>query len=275
MSNNVIAIGLATVSLALTAYVAVVVSGTRVGGDTGVVAELTEINERLDRLEKLRVDVAGMDKSVGRKLDRLERRIADTPGSIGGSASAMAAGAEGSGVVDPEEAAKLEDALADRLEKRLGERLEKLANRDRERNGQGEWKAPIDELTKELELSEVQKREATAIFNEARDETFVLLKTTRLDGGSLLDDFASALKNGDDPEEATKSLFKRIFTERVPGSDRTYLVDLIALRTDVHDALGREVSVDQLGKLDRLRVDLLDVKTGYDPVGDYVRAKVQ
>jgi hypothetical protein len=275
MSNNVIAIGLATVSLALTAYVAVVVSGIRAGGDTGVVAELTEINERLDRLEKLRLDVAGMDKSVGRKIDRLERRIADTPGSIGGSASAMAAGAEGAEVTSPEEVAQREEALADRLEKRLGEKMEKLANRDRERNGQGEWKAPVDELAKELGLTDDQKREATAIFNEARDETFVLLKTTRLDGGSLLDDFASALKNGDDPEEATKSLFKRIFTENVPGSDRTFLTDLIALRTDVHDELGRHISADQLSKLDRLRVDLLDVKTGYDPVGDYVRAKVQ
>ena len=66
MSNNVISIGLATVTLAVAGYVAVVVTAGPSGGDSGIREELAEINDRLDRLEKLRTDVESLDKSVGR-----------------------------------------------------------------------------------------------------------------------------------------------------------------------------------------------------------------
>ena len=54
--------------------------------------------------------------------------------------------------------------------KRLGEKMEKLANRDRERNGQGEWKAPIDELTKELELLDKHAAKDGAVASAHRKQ---------------------------------------------------------------------------------------------------------
>lgn len=278
MSNNVISIGLATVTLAVAGYVAVVVSADREGGDPGLREELAAIDARLERLEGLQSQVESLERSVGRQLDRVVRRIETAPSGVAAEATGAGAGAtaeEGRAGPGAASMTGMEEAIASRLEKRLGEKMEKIADRNRDRNMSGEWKAPFDELSKELALTEDQQREARAIFDEARDEIFVLLKTTRLDGGSLLDDFAAALKNGDDPGEATKGLFQRIFTDKVPGTDRTYLTDLLALKTDVRAALSRHVDEGQVKKLDGLRVDLLDVQTGYDPVGDYVRAKVQ
>ena len=97
----------------------------------------------------------------------------------------------------------------------------------------------------------------------------------RLDGGSLLDDFAAALKDGQDAPAATRAFFQRIFTDKVPGTDRTYLTELLELKEGVRTELGKQLSAEQVRKLDALRVDLLDVKTGHDPVGDYVRSRVQ
>jgi len=150
-----------------------------------------------------------------------------------------------------------------------------MAARDRERGEDGKWKAPIDDLTKELKLTDAQKTDAARIFDHSRDEAFALLKTQRLDGGSILDDYASALKSGADAQETTKQLFTRILTERVPGSDQTYLAEFIAMHQSVEEQLGSKLDAAQMKRLRSLRVDLLDVKTGYDPVGDYVRAKVQ
>jgi hypothetical protein len=169
----------------------------------------------------------------------------------------------------------LEELVAERVSKQVAEKIEAMAARDHQRGDDGKWKAPIDDLAKEISLDEKQKAEAKRIFDASRDETYALLKTMRLDGGSLLDDFASALKSGGDPVETTKSLFARVFSEKVPGSDRTYLAEFIAIEQSVQEQLGRQLGAAQMKRLKGLHVDLLDVDTGYDPVGDYIRAKVQ
>jgi hypothetical protein len=209
-------------------------------------------------------------------MERVERRVAEAPaiGALTAAAVEQGDGTSGDAMAAGPGTAPIE-ALVARIEEKIDSRMERIAARDGERNAMGEWKAPLEDLSKELSLDERQQREAAAIFDEARDETFVLLKTMRLDGGSLLDDFAAALKEGQDPAAATRAFFGRILSDKVPGTDRTYLADLITLRGDVRTALGKEFSAQQMTRLDRLRVDLLDVKTGHDPIGDYVRAQVQ
>jgi hypothetical protein len=169
----------------------------------------------------------------------------------------------------------LDELVADRVEKKISEKLDAMAGRDKERGEDGKWKAPLDDLATELKMTDAQKAQAKKVFDHVRDETFTLLKTQRLDGGSILDDYAGALKGGADPTETTKALFTRIFTEKVPGGDRSYLTEFIAMHQDAEEQLGRQLDAGQMKRLKSLRVDLLDVRTGYDPVGDYVRAKVQ
>jgi hypothetical protein len=273
MNTNVVLVGL--VSLSLGATCLVVARMPSAPPDTAdLERRLAAAEKRADAVEALRDDVRAL-------RDRLDRRITDVATRVESATvraaspspfeSAAAPPIDGA----PERAVSIEDAIAERVEKRVAEKIDTLAARDRQRGDDGKWKAPLEDLAKELTLDEATTAEVKQVFDRSRDEAFALLKTMRLDGGSLIDDFADALKSGADPGEETRSFFQRIVSERVPGSDRTYLAEFIAITQGVEAELGRRLDADRMKRLRALRVDLLDVKTGYDPVGDYVRAKLQ
>lgn len=274
MNTNAVLVALTSLSLGATVYL--VASLPKQGGDDARIADLVKrldaAEKRADAIESLRGDVRQMRESLDRRVADVARRVdagaaaASAPADVAsGKQAAMAA----------EGGPRLEDVVADRVEKKISEKMETLAARDRERGDDGKWKAPLDELSTELKLNDTQKAEAKRIFEHSRDEVFALVKTMRLDGGCILDDYAAVLKSGADPGEATRQFIQRLFTERVPGSDRTYLADFITIGQDVEEQLGRQFDKDQMRRFKSLRVDILDVKTGYDPVGDYVRAKLQ
>jgi hypothetical protein len=267
MNSQAVIVVLCALSLGATAYL--VASTPRAGDD-----RVADLERRLEAAEKRADAVASLRGEFRDVVDRLDRRVADVarsdaPQTVPVPERAAPAGA------DAGAAKSMEDAIAERVEKRVAEKMDAIAGRDRERGDDGKWKAPIDDLAAELKLSGAQTEQARRIFDHARDEVFTLLKTQRLDGGSLLDDFADALKSGVDPADATKQFFSRVVSEKVPGTAGTYLAEFLSLNKDVDDALGRQLEAAQMKRLRALRVDVLDVKTGYDPVGDYVRAKVQ
>ena len=273
MNTNAVLVALTSLSLGATCYL---VLSLPKSGDDDRVAELTRrldaAEKRADAVEALRGDVRKLREALDRGVADVAHRVnaaAASAGTSPGSAAGSAAAADTPG------APRLEDVVADRVEKKISEKMESLAARDRERGDDGKWKAPIDELSSELKLNESQKAEAKRIFDRSRDDVFALVKTMRLDGGCILDDYAATLKSGADPGESTRQFIQRLFTERVPGSDRTYLAEFITIGQDVEEQLGRQFDKEQMRRFKALRVDLLDVKTGYDPVGDYVRAKLQ
>jgi len=273
MNTNLVVVAMCSLSLGATCWL--ITSMPK-----GVDERVAELEKKLDAAEKRADAVVALQAQVREMSERIERRVADvdqrvastrTAPSPAGDHGAMAA-ARGA---DDASGKPLDELVADRVEKKISEKLDAIAGRDKERGEDGKWKAPLDDLATELKLSDAQKAQAKKAFDHVRDETFTLLKTQRLDGGSLLDDYASALKGGADPTESTKAFFTRIFTEKVPGTDRSYLSEFIAMHQDVEAELGRQLDAPQMKRLKSLRVDLLDVRTGYDPVGDYVRAKVQ
>jgi hypothetical protein len=282
-SSSPVVIGLCAATLCATAYL---IATKPPAGDEDRIAELTRrleaAEKRADSLDSLRAELVRIRQNLERRGDRSPRAelgidpagIAGVSIAPSGTQAAAAAGGSQDGEGAPAPRA-LEDVVAERVEKKVAEKMEEIAAREKDRGDDGKWKPPMDDLAKELKLTDAQKAEAAKIFDSSRDQAFVLLKTQRLDGGSLLDDFAAALKSGGDAEESTKQFFQRIFNEKVPGSDQTYLAEFIALHQDVHQRLSRQLGKDQIKRLDALRVDLLDVKTGYDPVGDYIRAKLQ
>jgi hypothetical protein len=277
MNTQSLLVGLTALSLGATCYLV----ASLPKGDDDRIAELERkleaAEKRADAIEALRGDVRAMRERVDRRVADIAERVSAAEGvsSVGSIVSKGDRSAAAASLGDERSARPFEDLVAERVEKKVTEKIEALAARDKERGDDGKWKAPIDELSKEISMTETQKAEAKRIFEASRDETYALLKTQRLDGGSLLDDFAAALKSGADPTESTKSLFTRIFSEKVPGSDRTYLAEFIAIEQGVQDQLGRHLDAAQVKRLKSLRVDLLDVNTGYDPVGDYIKAKLQ
>ncbi len=269
MSTNAVLVTMVGLTLATSIFVAVAV-GT---GDTARISDLeeqlAESNRQNKEFESLKSEVARLSSRIDRRIGAFEQR----PRARAADTDAAAAVA-GTAAIDASAAAKLEEALAERLEKTLDKKMDQFAARSQNRGADGKWKPQMDALSTELELDVGQSAEATRIFDAAKDEVYVLLKTVRLDGGSLLDDFAEDLRDGD-PGEATKTFFSRIFTEKLPGTDRTYLTEVMEITEEVNGALGEHLTEAQMGKLQRLNVDVLDVKTGYDPIGDYIRAKFQ
>jgi hypothetical protein len=61
----------------------------------------------------------------------------------------------------------------------------------------------------------------------------------------------------------------------VPGTDQTYLAGFLEIATDCDRDLAAKLDPKTMRKLRALRVALLEVNTGYDPTGDYVRARLQ
>lgn len=276
MNTNALVVGLTALSLGATCYL---IASLPKGNDDRIAElerKLAAAEKRADAIEALRGDVRAMRDRVDRRVEEAGVRVAAAETNAPSAGSSRAAH-DASAATGGDEAAMrpLEELVAERVSKQVTEKMEAMAARDKQRGDDGKWKAPIDDLAKELSFDEKQKAEAKRIFDASRDETFALLKTMRLDGGSLLDDYAAALKSGADPAETTKGLFTRLFSEKVPGSDRTYIAEFIAMEQSVQDQLARQLGAAQVKRLKSLHVDLLDVNTGYDPVGDYVRAKLQ
>lgn len=282
MSTNAILVGLVGLTLGVSAYVAVSLpsSATGAAGADGTSATAAITKADLDALrEDLRGDIRVLSAKVDRRISSIDARVAR--GAPPGMSGAAEAGVEGGDTVlpgienTPEGVEAIAEAVTKRLEERMGAKMKQMAEAaGKRRGGDGEWKPPMDDLAKELEMTAQQKEESRKVFDEGRDQVYALMKTMRLDGGSLLDDFVAELKDGD-PEGATKNLFKRIFTENVPGSDRTYLSEVLAIREDVSKGLSQHLNESQMQKMRELNVDLTDVKTGYDPIGEYVQAKLQ
>jgi hypothetical protein len=244
------------------------------GGDPAAV--LAAIEQQNETIEALRSDVKDLRKQLDRKLRTLDRRIDESPAAAGARSAALEA-AIASGEVSEELVAELSeglaaaggDELAARLEKRMGEQMERLSARQRNRDEKGNWKPPMSDLARELELDEQQAQDVTRVIDAGRDRAFLIIQTPRDDGTTLLEEFAEDLKQGDQGA-ATMRFFGRLANEKIPGSDSTYMARLGELNGEIDRELGEVMSAEQHKRMHELQVELLEVKTGYDPFGAFV-----
>ena len=265
MASNALVIGLLGLTFATTVFVAV-----NQGAPTEAVDNdrLTAIEERLETLERIATDTR---EEVRRSTRAASTRRAATPVVAAGTPIA-GAGSDSRG--DVVSSAALEQVVADRVQRTVEEQMERLAAEKRHRGSDGKWKPPMDVMVKTLDLSDTQRDALDRVFDGARDETFVLLRAQRPEGGSLLDDFASDLKNSEQPSQAYARLFGAITSKTVPGRNQTYLQAFEESEGRVRESIAGHLDPRQRELFDALNVDVFDVKTGYDPVGDYVKERL-
>lgn len=274
MSSNTVTIVISAVTLCLVAAVAAQMPRTSTTESADdVAARLAAIEKRLDSVDELRAEIRAIAERAEKRSAAAERRVVSPVPAVSPAGVPTAGDAPANAGSAKDDTGALADAVVEKIEKRMTEKAAKVAGR--EYSDDGRWKAPIDELAEELSLDDAAKAEAKRIFDGVKDRGYALLKVQRLDGGTLLDDFVSALKNGPDAETATREFFKRIVSERVPGTDETYLAGFLEIGVDADRELASKLDPATMRKLRALRVDYLDVKTGYDPTGDYVRARLQ
>lgn len=251
--------------LGLWAMGLVLAAGCGAGREGPTAEELAAADATARETRALRDEIRSLGDRIDRRLAGIEQRI-DAAEPMPTVLAASRAGAVETGAI--------EAGVTAAVERTVDAKLEQWAARTRDVGADGKWKPPLDALAAELALTEAQEAEAARVFDAAKDQVYDVLRTMRLDGGSLLDDFVAALRAGAEPQAAFRELFQRIVNERVPGSDATYLGELVVITEETERALAKHLDAAQIEKIRTLHVDLLDVKTGHDPVGDYVRARL-
>jgi len=255
-------------TLALTAFVAARESAP---ADDASDARLAAVEKRLAGVEKLLREVRETGRSVKRRVDSAPRAAA--PNAVHVPPSAAPVGALRDGLGDAHVSA-FEQEVASRVESAVERKMEQMAARTRHRGQDGKWKPPIAEMTTALGLNADQERTLRTIFDGARDEAMALLNEERPGGGSLLEEFADDIVESGDMAESAKRFFTQIMTAKVPGRDQTYLSAFEELGSRI--AANVEAQLDEEGRREfrALKVDVFDVKTGYDPVGDFIKARL-
>ena len=235
------------------------VSSVTDGGENAAAAGRAANREGAGRLEKPGPQDEGGNRSAGGR---------DVSGSLASGGAQPDASAE----MTAEEKQAMEDAIADAVDAKLREQEAEKAEREknRERTEWGEWKAPIDDLAADLNLDTNQKAAATEIFDRARDKFTELIAVKRPDGTSVLSDFAEDLKNGVPQEDAVKDFQYAIQHDLVPGTETSILSELLSIKDDVTTQLGEHLDRNQLTEYKKLKVDSLQVETGYEPIRDYI-----
>jgi hypothetical protein len=295
MTSNTLGLVVCGLTLGVTAYVAAnlpAVGDGAAGAASGeaLAARLDELDKRAAATNTAIAELKDSLARIERKLSRAATRASADGDAAGGASSAdgvLATGPDGTSgpdgaaraaadgttppAVDPAALGAAGDAVAERLERRI----EAVARRERARGADGKWHAPIDELSKELGAEEALRGEMVRVFDGGKDRVCDILLTRRGDGLSLVDDYAKALRDSGDAAGSTQTLFKRILEEKVPGTDETYFVAITRVQEGMERDLARHLGDARMEKFRALSVDLLDVKTGHDPVGDAVRERLK
>jgi hypothetical protein len=237
----------------------------RTGGDSPVA-----LGKRMQVIEDLATDTAiGLD-SVAKATERVERENRAQATAIERVQASLRSAPAGEPVpprtAEPLPAAALQEVVARTVDERLKE--------VREQGGGGEWKPSLQQFQEALDLSEEQVLRAEEIFDDAKHEVFRLANLRRDDGTAKIDDFVSAMQD-EEPERAMKKVFAGLFTEKIPGRQETYIVEILRIRNRTEQGLSGILDEEQRKKLGRLNIDYLGVKTAYDPFAEYIQESLR
>lgn len=160
----------------------------------------------------------------------------------------------------------------DDLEAMIDRKVEEKVKAKGEGNGFGGKKLPLREIAKEAQLPHETELRMAEVVNDGKRKSFELLKLPRADGTNLVDDLVNAFKS-DKPEENVKAVFMRIFSEKIPGTDQTYLAGILKIGDEINQRLEQVLTPEQMTSYKHAGVGPLDVETGYDPFAEYLKTR--
>ncbi|MHC4607767.1 MAG: hypothetical protein ACYTAF_12705 [Planctomycetota bacterium] len=131
----------------------------------------------------------------------------------------------------------------------------------------------LDDLAVSLELSPGQSDQMVRVMDRAKEEIFNMVLLPTPDGPSILDDVVDAMADPENAEERTRQALRRLFVEKVPGRNQTYINEILDVYMRTKDRMGQHLGEDQKILFDVLNVDVIQFDTGYDPFGDYARTR--
>jgi len=205
---------------------------------------LTEIERRLDELSD---DVL--------RLLRAQRQEGHD------RATQPQLGAKGQGLPTTPEQTKPAD---------LDARLSALEHQFRQRNEKGQWIASAEELGAMFKWSPDQKAQATAWFNEAKDQALSVLSAPNEDGVSPLDQMADDFVEQIGFAKAMKRLDERM-KQTVPGGDETYAERMKRIENTLFEHFAGMLSDDEYQHFQDLNLAPTMIYTGYDPMQGHLQ----
>lgn len=224
--------------------------------------EIRELKDRLARLEA-RPRTALPTSPAAADVDLLRAELARVEAKVAGAAPASKAGALPTYVTEEEIRKVVDD--------RLAERKEEAPAKAQGGGGGDDRKMPLHDMAKELTLDPETQRRVGEIANRTKKEIFDVLKTPRADGTEMAGELIGAFLSGDG--EKTKQVFQRLFTEKVPGSDQTYLVAVSGIQDLARQQLKGTMGEAVYTRFAHMNVHPENIETGWDPWGDYVKEK--
>jgi hypothetical protein len=141
---------------------------------------------------------------------------------------------------------------------------------------------PLAAVAARLELEDVERKALEDILRQKKNQMMELLQTPRADGGNMLDDFADqiieVMASGDEQEgkKVFMKFFQRLASDRVPGTDRTYFVDIVKMQQETREAFKTALPEQQFQAFEALGIENpMDIKIDNDPLGLYLQQRMQ
>lgn len=225
----------------------------------GLRRDLEQTRAKVERLETRQKDAPtrAAVEEIQSQISRVEKQAA-APGGARPSADPANPGALPAFVTE------------DDIQRIVDEKVDqKLQARGDKGNGQwGDRKMPLHDIAKELGLDAVTQAKIAEIADASKKQGFELTKIPRPDGSSLADDVVDAMLSGDSAR--MQKVFAKIFTEKVPGSDTTYLAAVLALHEEAYQKLQSVMAPEAYQKFRNMGISPDNIQTGYDPWAEYV-----
>ena len=200
---------------------------------------------------------SAIEKEVAARAAALEERLASL------ERTAASGGGSGSGTSEEE----LDAAVAKKVD-------EKLAGKKKEGIFGDDKKRPIADISKELGLTELQEDQMVQAIDTSQRGMFGVITTPRNDGTNLVDDIVKALQDPEDPQGKAQAVFMKLFTDKIPGTEETYLARIMTEKKTLSEEFRKILTPDQMKKYERLGQDPHEIQTGYDPFGEYVAERL-
>lgn len=159
------------------------------------------------------------------------------------------------------------------IQKIVDERLDtKLAARDeKKKEEQGDRKVPLHDLAKELALDAATQAKVAEVANVTKKQILDLLKTPRPGAKSLADELVEAFTSGD--TQRVQQTFLKAFSEKIPGSDVTYITGVGRIQEVAHQNLQRLMGPETYQRFSHMNLKPENIETGFDPWSEFVQER--
>lgn len=229
---------------------------------TRVRREMADLSAQVKRLESRPPEMAR--PAPPEQLQQLSQRVSKVERTLTPSAGAST---PPPGTAETPPAALTEQ----QIEKIVEAKMETKRSEESKKGGWGERKVPLRDVAKEIGIDVVTEQRVAEIANRIKDEIFRLARTPRPDGTTLADEIIDAFLSGN--EEAVKKGFMKLFSEKVPGTDTTYVVAVGRLQDQANADLQRILPPDSWMQYQHMNVKPDNIETSYDPWGEYVKTR--